>query len=283
MTAIHIPQSQHSLRSRVEQITPEVATEWLEKNLDNRPIRQSHVDALARDMANGNWMLTGEAIRFDVNGSLIDGQHRLWAVMQSGATIDSFVMRGLDPDAKFLIDTGVKRTLGDAFAIGKETHSALLAGIVNICWKYDVDRYVRNNNPTHADAVAWLAENEGVRQACLIAGTVRAATKVAPSPVGAAYYLNSRADAEAAETFWQRAAEGIELKKDDPILAWRRWSTSMLSRRDRPTSRIQFAFHMKAMNLWREGRSIRILHWKTDDGIPLSWVEARPPSRRKTT
>lgn len=58
-------------------VTPEMAAKWLEGNVLNRPLKQAHVDRLAREMAAGRWRLTHQGIAFDVSGCLIDGQHRL--------------------------------------------------------------------------------------------------------------------------------------------------------------------------------------------------------------
>jgi predicted nucleic acid-binding Zn ribbon protein len=67
-------------------VTPEMAERWLGHNKVNRNLRNRRVDQFARDMRSGRWQLTGEAIKFGKSGNLIDGQHRLWAVIESGCT-----------------------------------------------------------------------------------------------------------------------------------------------------------------------------------------------------
>ena len=60
-------------------ITPEIAEAWLTQNNNNRPVSAGVIRKYARDMRADKWLFTGDAIRFDKNKNLIDGQHRLMA------------------------------------------------------------------------------------------------------------------------------------------------------------------------------------------------------------
>lgn len=81
------------------EITPDQASEWLGGNVRNRPISQKVVDKYAADMAAGLWRDNNTAIAFDVQSTLIDGQHRLWAIIESGCTVRMIVATGMEPDA----------------------------------------------------------------------------------------------------------------------------------------------------------------------------------------
>lgn len=73
-----------------------MATEILEtKNPKNRNISERTVQSYASDMKNGGWTLTHQGIAFDTDGNLQDGQHRLWAIIFSGCTIQINVTRGV--------------------------------------------------------------------------------------------------------------------------------------------------------------------------------------------
>ena len=50
------------------------------------------------EMQDGKWRLNGKTICFDSTGRLLNGQHRLSAVVRSGVTLTTVVVRGLDPD-----------------------------------------------------------------------------------------------------------------------------------------------------------------------------------------
>lgn len=79
-------------------ITPRIAKTMLSHNTGNRPLRKAVVQRYATDMENGDWQDNGDPIRFDTNGRLIDGQHRLEAVILSDTPIDAWVLRGLKPE-----------------------------------------------------------------------------------------------------------------------------------------------------------------------------------------
>lgn len=82
-----MPQST-AIKISTRQVTPKMAERWLAKNHPrNRKISSKLVDTFAEDMSAGNWRLTHQGICFDGDGQLIDGQHRLSAVVKSGKTI----------------------------------------------------------------------------------------------------------------------------------------------------------------------------------------------------
>lgn len=68
-------------------IEPHLAESWLTKNVKNRNLTDRIAKKYARDMASGKWKTTGDPIRFDVDGNLIDGQHRLQACVLAGGRI----------------------------------------------------------------------------------------------------------------------------------------------------------------------------------------------------
>ena len=95
-------------------VTPAQAQKWLDGcNHNNRNIRKTFVDYLVRQIKEQRWVLIGNPIAFDINGRLIDGQHRLKACILSEKSIEVFVIYGLGVDAYAETDTGNKRTLAD--------------------------------------------------------------------------------------------------------------------------------------------------------------------------
>ena len=93
----------------VETIGPDQAEEYLTANRGNRNIVQAHVAALARDIRNGQWMFNAQPICFSRSGGLLNGQHRLSAVLESGQPIEVLVMRGLPEEAFPTYDKQAKK------------------------------------------------------------------------------------------------------------------------------------------------------------------------------
>lgn len=92
-------------------ITPEAAQSILETcNASNRRMRGWWAAALAAAIKRGEWLLTHQGIAFDQHGNLIDGQHRLKAIVLAGIAVKMFVFVGLESRSFMAIDVGVKRS-----------------------------------------------------------------------------------------------------------------------------------------------------------------------------
>lgn len=90
--------SDFGLEVEVEIISPENAKAYLENNAHHRKVKQKKIDAYMKEMQDGKWRLNGKVIIFDKNGRLLNGQHRLAAVVQSGVSLTTVVIRGVEPD-----------------------------------------------------------------------------------------------------------------------------------------------------------------------------------------
>lgn len=116
--------------SIVIDVDPPQAFRWLDGNTHNRPVKQQHVERLARDMKAGRWRLTHQGIAFDTTGLLIDGQHRLWAVIEANVTVKLRVFFNEPPENRHVLDTGERRSNLDVLAITEQAggvNSMLLA------------------------------------------------------------------------------------------------------------------------------------------------------------
>lgn len=97
----------------IETITPSLASSYLEFNSNNRPLRYSHIRSMAYDMKNGDWQVTHQGIAFDSTGRLIDGQHRLHAIIEAGVAIQMSVTRGCSAASFSILDRGANRSTAD--------------------------------------------------------------------------------------------------------------------------------------------------------------------------
>ncbi len=104
------PASKPQITATVETITPEIAQQYLDRNIENnRRINSRRVTDYSNKMRAGRWALAN-TICFDVNGRLQDGQHRMNAVVRAGIPIQFVVVRGFPPGAVQYIDLGQKRS-----------------------------------------------------------------------------------------------------------------------------------------------------------------------------
>jgi len=137
------------MKLEMVKITPPVAAKMLENNtLENRHIKHGHLQKLVSDMNNGYWdQNNGETIKVNDKGELVDGQHRLHAIIDSGKTFTLPILSGVSSDAFSTLDSGSSRTLADIFT-GKGYKGAnVLAGAVGCLFQfYEGDFHKKQNS-----------------------------------------------------------------------------------------------------------------------------------------
>jgi len=98
-------------------LTPRLARLLLTRVGDNRKPKRATIQRYAQVMLNGQWKLTHQGIGISTRFEVIDGQHRIYAVIESGKTIEILAMRGVSQDAILVLDNGVGRTDADSIRI----------------------------------------------------------------------------------------------------------------------------------------------------------------------
>ena len=134
--------SNHEPYNRVTEITPAIATAWLNANEGNRRLDWNYIAQLARDMKAGQFACTHQGIAFDTQGRLIDGQHRLWAILEAEVPVRMRVFYNESPDSTIHIDGNHPRRAADRMTLGRSlgtvrveelaTLRAMLAGIAMV-------------------------------------------------------------------------------------------------------------------------------------------------------
>lgn len=260
-----IAEAPYRISTEVETITPKEALALLASNDHNRPMR-AHVADLAREMAEGRWTLNGESIKVSATGRLLDGQHRCLAVVESGAVIQSVVVRGLPNMAQETVDTGNKRSVADILALRGETQVNQLAAALMIAWKMDNNGHLWNGTnyayPTSTELIAYLEANPGIRISLSVGNRMK--ESVLRYPGGTAvglHFLMSRIDPDQADEFWDLLYSGIELLAGHPILTLRNYLVRDLSALRRMDARYRAAITIKAWNAYRAGRNVHVIKW----------------------
>lgn len=91
-------------------VTPEQASEWLAKPAKNRKINHRRVGLYAAAMKRGDWLLTNQGVAIDEFGMLIDGQHRLSAIVEADVPVELLVIRAAPNRSQLVLDQGLKRS-----------------------------------------------------------------------------------------------------------------------------------------------------------------------------
>jgi hypothetical protein len=255
------------MRTETVVVTPELACDWLALNTNNRPLRESWVQALARRIEADEWVLNGESIKFNCTGNLIDGQHRLAAVAMANKSITTQVTYGAPANAFETLDGQKRRTLSDALALMGETGCANLAGCINLHWRYEHRQMVGAVTlPTTHAGLTHFATHPGLREAAKVGDRHSTKARCTPTVLGVAWYLFSAKDPDSASEFMAALSEGTELKATDPIFRLRERFIRNREARLKMGSAELLALVIKAWNYWRIGREVEVLQWRFRGG-----------------
>lgn len=251
-----------TISSTMEYVTPDMALDWLtaETNCGNRKLKPAVVRKYARDMRANNWLFNGDTLKFDWNGKLLDGQHRLHAVVELDHPVQFLVVRGLNPDAYAAIDTGARRTAGDMMQHIGSKHSAAAAAAAKVLHWYLTGQTEFNVMHTTSELVATYRAHPKLEAHVAQYDNSEFRKKLR---VGAAWPVVAYLVSEHAPELWAEfagpVASGIGLQKGDPRHTFREWLLNRLQGRRPARNDERFNIICKAWNAFVDGRPIQVL------------------------
>lgn len=267
------------LSAEVVQVTPDLAHKWLGKNTHNRRVKDGRVAGYAADMREGKWDLNGESIKFDINGKLLDGQNRLYAVIEANVTVAMLVITGLPPKAQESMDGGAGRSFADVLKLRSEHHNVELAAIVRLVtlWEHGW-RGVTGGRAmaTKAQMSHTLDRYPWLRDVARECGAIAKGCDLPKSVIGLCWWLFQQVDPTDCKHFFERLRDGQELSSGQAIYALRRTlaNTAREVRGDRSPSYLT-AITIKAWNAFREGRHVGVLSFRPGGANPEKFPEPK--------
>lgn len=176
-------------------VGPEMAAILLEGNTRNRPAKQQHIENLAREMSEGRFQYNGDTIRVDRHGNLLDGQHRLMAVVKSGTTHLMTIISGLDPETFLTIDQGTRRTSADMLGVANPElknigHMASASRLLALMESKKIDSAKRGNTIRNDQVIVTCAANEKLLHEGLLYGFKPHLRKLIPAAQSAAVFAH---------------------------------------------------------------------------------------------
>jgi hypothetical protein len=262
----------NSLTATVVTITPDLAAYYLTKNKKNRLYNANHVAFLADEIRKGNWKLNGDTIVIN-NERLIDGQHRLMAVIMAKQAITTLLVSGVSSDVFDTIDIGKKRTSADVLFIEGEKYGTVTASALSLIEQIKTSQIDSARLfSTSASRVRDLLKKYPLvkRSANLFSGKTKYRLKrvMSPSVVVALHYLFSEIDLKLADEFMSTVISGENMQKGDPEFALRsRLEFNAFSKAKLPKKHI-VALVVKAWNYKRQNKNVRHLNWRTEGDRP---------------
>lgn len=244
-------------------ITPAMARKLTaDLALNQRKLRETKVAQYARDMRAGDWPLTGDTIKIDVNGKLIDGQHRVAAIALAEIDVEMYVAYDVDPAVMPVLDSGLGRKFGDVLHISGTPNRTLTGAIVRYICQFEAKNYTASSGfgrpvPTHSEMLArFEADAELFVTATTRGYDVQRMKLSSGGPAGTAFFLFTKAstDSDLAHTFFDFLISGANLEFGDPILALRNRLTR--ARMERLKAAEYLSLYVRTWNALAEGRTL---------------------------
>jgi hypothetical protein len=245
-------------------ITPSLAKLLLENNLHNRPLKKSKVSDYANQMKLGLWKLSPEGITISKTGKVLNGQHRLHAVILANINVPFMVFTEVEDELFKTFDTGSKRNGADVFHIEGIKNASTLAAVIAL-HQYIINKKVRNNNPSdrlsntqlldiyYQDSNFWTIVGQKTRvfyDSCKILN---------PSIIGSCYAIFVKLNEDDCEKFFNELCVGLNLKKTD--ITWQlrnKFYNDSKSQTKLPIT-IKMALIIKAWNAMRQDKKVIVL------------------------
>jgi hypothetical protein len=255
------------IKTSVENITPEMASQILQVNLPNqRSASPVTINAYANDMRLGKWQLNGEPIIFDDDGHLIDGQHRLRALIKSGVALDFVVVRGASSSSFHTIDRGRVRTNGNMFQIAGVPSGNIIAAIVNAYWLYKratkSGGALATNIRPHSGELLDLYNSHPDSFMVAVKCRQLCKTLIPSPPIGmaaSAALIDRNHSEDSVIEFWSQVSKGEGLFKGDPAFMLReRLMENKSSTHKMPMNFIS-EISIRAWNAFIQGKKLRTL------------------------
>lgn len=257
-------------RYEVIEITPEMAREMLTYNTHNRSLRDRQVKSLAADMADNAWVEDGQSIKFGTDGALLDGQHRLAAIIEADVKIRMLVVHNVPNAAQENMDTQAKRTFADVLKLRGEARSVALAAAARRVYMFEhgAPSGHANFNPTYRQLLQTLDTYPWLRDVTETTTRVSAQVPIPAGTLSLCYWMFVRIDPDDCVFFFARLSDGTGLLDGDAIHVLRRTVFAEQRGSARIHDTVMTAYVIKAWNAYRHGRKIGLLRYRPGGAKP---------------
>lgn len=242
-----------------------MAAGLLEHNQLNRPLRDAHVQRIAAQIIAGKWKFNGDTIKVADTGDVLDGQHRLWAVIEAKKAVETIVVYGIERDAFATIDTlRAMRNGADVLALnGASRYRSIMASALTwlIRWQRGgVDKFKDpKNRVENSDIEAAFSAHPGIERAVEAAVKLRGIAN--PAIIAFLYYILTNRNAELADRMMETLRNPVSVPVNDPFFRLRAYFLSDHHKRKEPLMTIAVA--IKAANAAHRGQKIQVLNWRS--------------------
>ena len=239
------------VETHIVTITPDIAEKLLEMSdkRHQRKINFAHVSFLSKEMKKGNFAFNGDSIRQDLDGNIIDGQHRLAACVKSGIQFNTLFVKGLSTEQISTINTGQRiRSYADVLEIThkkKYKYANQIAGSIKMIRKLEHNHYNESgakDTISHTSSTDFLEFCDNHPEIFdFVENEMRTYANgdklLTPSLFLACKWHLQKLNKRAADKFFQLISDGIGLKAEHPVFNLRKKLINHKLKKSRLTSK----------------------------------------------
>ncbi len=255
----------NKIHSEIVVISPEEAQEILRtKNKVNRPLDKWQISRYAASIKAGEWRVNGQGIIFAPDGTLLDGQNRLAAIVEAKTAVSTYVTYNIPEDTRPTMDSGKKRTAAHVLYFMGYKNAQVMAPIVRLAYVYDIlDRTMNLNGKARTVNTDIIVRHAGYLTPDVVDSTTIAAGgrhHLKPSVIGFCHLLFARKNKALADEFMHQLKTGENLTEAHPVLTL--FNKLILSyTRGNLSVREQIALYIKAWNAYVAEETLPELSW----------------------
>lgn len=260
-------------------VTPDKAKELLGKNISNRRVKDQKIDRYAKDMKMGKWKRgTCEFIKIASNGRILDGQHRLLAIIKSGTSCYLQFAYNVEEGVFDVLDTGSNRNGSDVFKIAGVKNESTLPSIIQQCYQLkngnvSVTSVAQQNRLTNAELLQEYLKDEQFWQDVARRSMVwydAFAKILQPSVIGGFYAFFSSIHPESAYDFMDQLTTGRNIENDVVNQLRNRLMKDKISLLKMPAI-VKYGNLIKAWNAYRQSKTVKILRFDPEkESFPIA-------------
>tara|TARA_R110000751_G_scaffold49596_5_gene110349 strand:+ start:6676 stop:7467 length:792 start_codon:yes stop_codon:yes gene_type:complete len=263
------------MKTEIREITPSIAEEMLKKNINNRKLSPKHISFLSQEMKAGNWLFDGQPLRFDGFGRVLDGQHRLNAIIASETKQKFLIVSGLTEETFKVMDTGKNRNAADAFSILGAAYASDLAAVS----RFIIGFKAGNNSEKHGHKtsntflIEWYNENKIIDEMLVEASKLHyeSGKIITRKLICSFLFLFSEKHTEQGKAFMYKLCTGLGIELNNPIYVLRKKLIADKNSVLKMTSTYRNAIIIKCWNLYRENKTVT--YFKFDNSVKFPVIK----------
>jgi hypothetical protein len=237
-----------------------MAKRWLAMRKTNRPVNLVNYNKVVKALTEGTYRLNGESIILSDDG-ILDGQHRLLAVVDTGVAMWSVVVYGIDSAYFATIDSGKVRGASDVLSIAGHLNTTVLGASLVVLWQIGRGTVMSKEHPPTVEIEGILAEHPWLSESVTFCKR-KLPRMISPARLTAAHYVFSQHSRLEADRFIMDLHTGIGLKAGDPVAVLRDKIIRNTVANTKLPDNTMLALLIKAWNFRRGGKKIKGIHWR---------------------